>query len=76
MFKLVAAANKPHFTGIVSTRTFETVEAAEAMMRDWARFGVDGLCDEADSICIYDAGDGDRMVRKWSRREKRPVVTA
>jgi hypothetical protein len=76
MFKLVASANKAHFTGIVSTKDFESVEEAEKMMRNWARFGVDGLCDEADSLCIYDAEDGDKMVRKWSRREKRSVVTA
>jgi hypothetical protein len=76
MFKLVASANKPHFTGIVSTREFATVEEAETLMRDWARFGIDGLCDEADSLCIHDAEQEGKIVRRWSRREKRSVVTA
>jgi hypothetical protein len=72
MFKLVAEAHKQGFAGVVSSRSFDSVEAAEQVMRKWARFGVDGLCDEADKLCIYD--EGDKMVRIWSRRQKQPII--
>lgn len=71
MFKLVAEAYKQKYNGIVSSRTFETREEAETVMREWGRFGVDNLCDEADRICIYDA-DG-ALVSTWSRRLRQPV---
>lgn len=71
MYRLVAEAWTQSFSGEVSSRSFERVEEAEAVMRDWARFGVDGLCDEADRLCIYDAQA--RPVRLWSHREKRSV---
>lgn len=71
MFKLVAEAYNKQYKGVVSSKSFETVEEAEAQMRKWARFGVDNLCDEADSLCIYD--DKDALVSTWSRRQKRPV---
>ena len=74
MFKLVAEARKHKYNGVVASRTFETVEDAEKLMKNWARFGVENLCDEADSLCIYDA-EG-KMVRVWSRREKRPVTVS
>ena len=54
MFILVAGAATDNFTGEVARRTFETLEEAERTMRDWARFGVENLCDEANSIRIFD----------------------
>ena len=71
MYRLVAEAWKNSYSGEVASRSFEKVEEAETLMRDWARFGVDGLCDEADRLCIYD--DQARPVRLWNRREKRSV---
>lgn len=71
MFRLVAEAWKHKYSGEVASRTFDDIGAAERLMRNWARFGVEGLCDEADRLCIYDAEN--RPVRLWSRREKRSV---
>ena len=71
MYRLVAEAWKHRWAGEVASRSFATVEEAEALMRSWGRYGVDNLCDEADRICIYDAEN--RPVRLWSRRQKRPV---
>jgi hypothetical protein len=71
MFKLVAGAATETFTGEVASRTFETLEEAEKMMRDWARFGVDNLCDEANSLRIFDQRG--QLVKTWSRRLKQAV---
>jgi len=74
MFYLVAESAHPRFKGEVARRPFETLEAAEALMRTWARFGVENLCDEADRICVYDA-DG-HVQSVWSRRLRAPVRSA
>lgn len=71
MFKLVAEAHKGIYDGVVSAREFPSLEEAETCMRNWARFGVDGLCDEADRLFIKDRSGA--IVRVWSRREKRSV---
>lgn len=71
MFYLVAESAHPRFNGEVARRPFETLEAAETLMRTWARFGVENLCDEADRICVYDA-DG-HVQSVWSRRQRAPV---
>ena len=47
MFTLVAASRKPILDGVVATKTFDTVEEAETVMRRWARFGVENQCNEA-----------------------------
>lgn len=71
MFKLVAEAYKQKYNGVVASRTFETREEAEKVMRQWGRFGVENLCDEADRIRIYDADDA--VVSTWSKRLRQPV---
>lgn len=63
MFTLVAASKKPIHDGIVATRQFETIEDAETLMRDWALYGVDNQCNEADLIYICDARA--KLVRTW-----------
>ena len=71
MFKLVAGAATDSFAGEVASRTFDTLEEAERIMRNWARFGVDNLCDEANSLRIFDQRG--ELVKTWSRRLKRAV---
>ena len=71
MFILVAGAAKPHFTGEVARKSFATIEEAEKQMAEWARFGVDNLCDEADSLRIFDARG--ELLKTWNRRLKRAV---
>jgi hypothetical protein len=72
MFTLVAASRKPILDGIVATKTFGTLEDAEAVMRDWARFGIDNQCNEADALYICDANR--RLVRVWNRARKQSVA--
>ncbi len=71
MFTLVAATKKPVLDGIVATRRYETQAAAEEEMRNWARFGVENQCNEADAIYICDARGA--LVSRWDYRLKRPV---
>ena len=56
------------FTLGVATRSFETLEEAENVMREWARFGVQNQCSEADLIYICDADR--RLVRTWNWARK------
>ena len=72
MFTLVAASRKPILDGIVATRTFKTIEEAEKMMKEWARFGVENQCNEADLIYICDANS--KLVRTWNRAKKMSVA--
>lgn len=72
MFTLVAASRKPILDGIVATRTFETIQEAEKVMREWALFGVDNQCNEADLIYICDANR--KLVRTWNRSKQMPVA--
>jgi len=58
--------------GIVATRTFKTIEEAEKMMKEWARFGVENQCNEADLIYICDANS--KLVRTWNRAKKMSVA--
>lgn len=74
MFTLVAASRKPILDGIVATRRYETLDAAEAEMRNWARFGVENQCNEADAIYICDARGA--LVSLWDFARKRPVPGA
>jgi hypothetical protein len=71
VFTLVAASKNPILDGVVATRTFGTVEEAEKVMRQWARFGVNNQCNEADLIYICDANS--KLVSTWSRGKKAPV---
>jgi len=71
MYKLIAGAATDTFNGEVASRVFDNLDDAEKMMRDWARFGVENLCDEANSLRIFDAKG--QLVKTWSRREKRAV---
>lgn len=68
MFTLVAASQKPILDGVVATRQYETIAEAEDEMRNWARFGVENQCNEADAIYICDR-DG-KLVRIWDRARK------
>jgi hypothetical protein len=68
MFWLIAEATQGKITGMIASREFDSIATAEDLMRRWARFGVDGLCDEADAIYICDA-EG-QPIRLWSRRLK------
>lgn len=74
MFTLVAASRKPILDGVVATKTFDTVEEAETVMRRWARFGVENQCNEADEIYICD--DRKRLVRSWNWGKKQSVAPA
>jgi hypothetical protein len=74
VYTLVAATRKPILDGIVATRTFDTIEEAEKVMRDWARFGVDNQCNEADAIYICDADS--TLVRRWDWARKASVAPA
>jgi hypothetical protein len=72
MFTLVAASRKPILDGIVATKTFPTLAEAETMMRNWARFGIDNQCNEADAIYICDSNK--KLVRTWNRARKQSVA--
>ncbi len=72
MFTLVAATRKPILDGIVATETFQTLDEAEAMMRNWARFGIDNQCNEADALYICDTNR--KLVRTWNRARKQSVA--
>ncbi|MDB5624181.1 MAG: hypothetical protein JWR39_2744 [Devosia sp.] len=72
MFTLVAASRKPILDGVVAKRTFPTIEEAEKVMRQWARFGIDNQCNEADLIYICDAAAN--LVRTWDRGKKMSVA--
>jgi hypothetical protein len=71
MFTLVAASKKPILDGVVATRQFATLDEALATMREWARFGIDNQCNEADALYICDAKS--RPVRIWNWRQKEAV---
>jgi len=68
MFTLVAASRKPILDGIVATRRYETIAEAESEMRNWARFGVENQCNEADAIYICDHRG--ELVRIWDHARK------
>lgn len=72
MYTLVAASKKPIHDGIVATKQFETLAEAEALMREWAKFGIDNQCNEADLIYICDARA--RLVSTWNWGKKQPVA--
>jgi hypothetical protein len=74
VYTLVAATRKPILDGVVATRTFETIEEAEEVMRTWARFGVDNQCNEADALYICDSNR--TLVRRWDRAKKASVPPA
>lgn len=71
MFTLVAASRKPILDGIVATRQYATIAEAEVEMRNWARFGVENQCNEADAIYICD--ERGTLVRVWHHATKRSV---
>ncbi|MFN7225039.1 MAG: hypothetical protein ACK4MS_13560 [Paracoccaceae bacterium] len=71
MFTLVAASRKPILDGVVATRRFDTLSDAEAEMRNWALFGIDNQCNEADAIYICDAKN--RLLRTWHWARKQAV---
>lgn len=74
MFTLVAASRKPILDGIISKKTFDTLEEAETVMRQWARFGVDNCCNTADALYICDSRA--KLVRTWSRAKKKSMAPA
>lgn len=71
MFTLIAASKKPILDGVVATRQFPTLDEAEATMREWARFGIDNQCNEADALYVCDAKG--HPVRVWNWRSKQAV---
>jgi len=74
MFTLVAASRQPILDGIIAKKTFATIEEAESVMRNWARFGVDNCCNTADALYICDARA--KLVRTWSRAKKQSITPA
>lgn len=72
MFKLLAGSRMPGWTGQVAEETFETLNEAEDRMREWARFGVDGYCNDPDTIWVTDAED--HALKYWNWRTKRAEV--
>lgn len=74
MFTLVAATRQPILNGIVSTQVFKTLDEAEKVMHDWAHYGVENQCNEADEIYICDAKK--RLVRIWNWGRRCPVAPA
>jgi len=72
MYTLVAATRKPILDGVVATRSFSTIEDAERTMQDWARFGVENSCNEADAI--YSCDRTSRLIRIWDFARRQSVV--
>ena len=72
MFILSADRTLPEWSGIVGQERFATLAEAEAKMRAWACFGVDGHCNDPDHLWITD--DGGRVLRIWDWRQRAPVT--
>lgn len=72
MFILSADRSLPEWSGIVGRERFDTLAMAEAKMREWARFGVDGHCNDPDRLWISDE-DG-RVLRVWDWRRRASVA--
>ncbi|MDE0113844.1 MAG: hypothetical protein OXI87_02190 [Albidovulum sp.] len=64
VYVLIALAATPQWSGEIGREFFDTLEEAETEMKQWAQFGVDGYCNEADRISIFN----DRLVelRRWN----------
>lgn len=71
MFILCADRSLPEWSGIVGGERFDTLAMAEAKMREWARFGVDGHCNDPDHLWIIDE-DG-RVLKVWDWRQRTPI---
>ena len=74
MYILVAAAAMPQWSGEIGREFFDTLAEAEKEMERWARFGVDGYCNEADRISIFD--DRSVELRRWNWAHRRPETVA
>ena len=74
MFTLVAASRQPILDGIIAKKSFATIEEAEVVMRNWARFGVENCCNTADALYICDSRA--KLIRTWSRARKQSIAPA
>jgi hypothetical protein len=74
MFILCADRSLPGWSGIVGREQFDTLAEAEAKMREWARFGVDGHCNDPDHLWITD--DRGEVLMVWDWRRRTPVEPA
>lgn len=68
MFILYADRNLPEWSGIVGREAFRTLAEAEAKMHEWARFGVDGHCNDPDHLWITNENGSVLKVWDWRRR--------
>ena len=76
MYTLLAEAETGTWSGEIGREEFETLDAAERQMDLWARFGVDGYCNEADRLSIFDAGGAPIRNWNWRRNRVEPVQPA
>lgn len=74
MYTLVAEISSPAWTGEIARETFPSIEAAETTMAQWARFGVDCYCNEADTLRILDPHDAEVRRWNWRKRASLPVT--
>lgn len=70
-FTLVAFVTNANGRGQLDQETFATIAEAEERMARWARYGVEGQCDDASELAIIDA-DG-TPVRFWHWRLRRSL---
>jgi hypothetical protein len=69
-YTLIAVVASGGSVGELDRQTFDTIEAAEARMAEWGKYGVDGFCDEPSEVGIFDA-EG-TLVRQWHWRRRQP----
>lgn len=72
MFILCADRTLPEWSGIVGRESFTTLAEAEAKMREWARYGVDGHCNDPDHLWITD--DDGMVLKVWDWRRRAAVA--
>lgn len=69
-YTLVAVVTNAQTAGEMDTATFDRIEDAEERMARWAKYGVEGQCDEPAELAIFDSED--QLVRQWHWRRGRP----
>ena len=72
MYTLIAEAMSPAWSGEIARESFASIEEAETKMKQWARFGVDSYCNEADTLRIIDESEVE--LSRWNWRQRKPVA--
>jgi hypothetical protein len=69
-YTLIAIVSRADTVGELGRQTFDTIDEAEVQMAEWAKYGVDGFCDEPSEVGIFDTEGV--LVRQWHWRRRQP----